>query len=183
MEQIDLFRKELDTIGVSCALENENIYLEYSFEAVDQKKVNRLLNQYVGFWRSIGIKTDHSKDNKIARYIIPVDWIGAGDLTDDQVLDAAEYIRQRLGNVSMSQIDDMKHAVGYKPSKVKDGRYYAFRNFFAIDKEQPGWEDLVVRGLATKRKQFNETVYHVSEEGFKILSSVLSVEVLPEPEE
>lgn len=109
MEQLDLFRKELDAIGVSCTLENENIILEYLFEAVDQKNVNRLLNQYVGFWRSIGIKTEHSKDNKIARYIIPVNWIGAGDLTDDQVLDAAEHIRQRLENVSIGKVDYTKH--------------------------------------------------------------------------
>lgn len=109
MEQLYLFCKELDAIGVSYTFENENIILEYSFEAVDQKNVNRLLNQYVGFWRSIGIKTDHSKDNKIAKYIIPVDWIEMGNLTDEQVLDAAEYIKKRLENVSISHIDYTKH--------------------------------------------------------------------------
>lgn len=180
MEQIDLFRKELETLGVSCTLENDNMILGYSFDTVDQKAVNKLINQYVGFWKSIGIKTDHSKDDKTANYTIPVNWIGGEDLTDEQLLDAAEYIRQRLSSVSMSQIDDMKHAVGYRADRVKDGKYYAFRNFFAVNKEQPEWEDLVIRGLATKRKQFNETVYHVTGEGFKLLSSVLEVQVLPE---
>lgn len=180
MEQIDLFRKELETLGVSCSLDNGNILLEYSFDAVDQKEVNNLLNRYVGFWKSIGIKTDHSNETKMARYTIPVRWIGGEDLSDEQLLDATEYIRQRLGSISVSQIDDMKHAVGYRADRVKDGKYCAFRNFFAVNKEQPEWEELVIRGLATKRKQFNETVYHVSDEGFKLLSTVLDVQILSE---
>lgn len=87
-----------------------------------------------------------------------------------------------MKNVSITagQISDLKHAIGYKSERIKDGKYYAWRNFFGVSKEVPEWDDLVLRGLATKRKQFNETVYHVSDEGFKLLSEVLDVEVLPE---
>lgn len=109
MNQIDLFCKELEALGVSYTLDNENIYLEYKFKSVEQKHVNKLLNQYVGFWRSAGIKTDHSNDNKIARYIIPVSWIGAGDLTDEQVADAAEYVGQCLWSVTINPLGGMKH--------------------------------------------------------------------------
>lgn len=74
----------------------------------------------------------------------------------------------------------MKHAVGFRSDKVKDGKYYAWRNFFGISREALGWEDLVMRGLATKRMQFDEVVYHVSSEGLKFLSEVLEVEIVPE---
>lgn len=180
MDQLNLFRTELETLGVSCILDNDNLFLEYSFDKVDQKAVNKLFNQYVGFVKSIGIKTDHSQVTNTARYIIPLSFIVGEDLTDEQVSDAAEFIQQRLSNVSMSQINDLKHAVGYRADRVKDGKFHAFRNFFAANKEQAEWEELVIRGLATKRKQFSETVYHVSTEGFQLLSSVLDVQVLPE---
>lgn len=86
-------------------------------------------------------------------------------------------------SITAAQISDLKHAIGYKRERIKDGKYYAWRNFFGVSKEDPQWEDLVLRGLATKRKQFDETVYHVSGEGFKLLSEILDMEVLPQEEE
>lgn len=87
-----------------------------------------------------------------------------------------------MKNISITarQISDLKHAIGYKPDKIKDGKYYAWRNFFGLSKECEQWEDLINRGLATKNIVLGEIVYHVSDEGFKLLSEVLDVEVLPE---
>lgn len=97
MIQVDQFCEELQALGLAPVVEDEMLLLEYSFDAVDQKAVIRLINKYVGFWKSIGIKTDHSKDDKIARYQIPVLWIKGEDLTDDQLQTAVESIQQRMG--------------------------------------------------------------------------------------
>ena len=70
MIQVNQFCEELQALGLAPVVEDEMLLLEYSFDAVDQKAVIRLINKYVGFWKSIGIKTDHSKDDKIARYKI-----------------------------------------------------------------------------------------------------------------
>ena len=85
-------------------------------------------------------------------------------------------------DITIAQLDDMKHAVGFRIDRIQDGKYNAFRNFFAMNEEQASWEDLVIRGLATKRKLFNETVYPVSDEGLLLLSNVLSIEII-KPEE
>ena len=89
---------------------------------------------------------------------------------------------EQFDNITVAQVDDMKHAVGFRYDRVRNGQYNAFRNFFAIDEEQVSWEDLVNRHLATKRKQFNETVYHLTDRGFLFLSLVLNVEII-KPEE
>ena len=179
MEQIDLFRKDLEALGIIPVLENDTLSIEYPVDSVDQKAVTKLFNQYVGFWKSIGIKHNHSREERIARYTIPVALIGGEDLTEDQLFALTEQIQKRLGSITTSQISDMKHAIGYRSDRVIEGTYYAFRNFFGVSKEAPEWEDLVLRGLATKRMQFEEVVYHVSDEGLKLLSEVLNVEIIP----
>lgn len=65
----------------------------------------------------------------MARYTIPVRWIDGKDLPDEQLLEATEYMRQHLSCISMFQIGDMKHAVGYRVYRVKVGQYHAFLYF------------------------------------------------------
>ena len=182
MIQVDQFCEELQALGLAPVVEDEMLLLEYSFDAVDQKAVIRLINKYVGFWKSIGIKTDHSKDDKIARYKIPVLWIKGEDLTDDQLQTAVESIQQRMGGITKSQVNNMKQAIGYKAERVTDGKFLASRNFFGVSEELPEWEDLVLCGLATKRQQFNETVYHVSQKGLDFLAALLDIEIVEDNE-
>lgn len=105
MEQIDLFRQDLEGLGITPVINNDELCLEYQFDAVDQKAVSKLFNKYVGFWKSIGIAHDHSKDERIARYRIPVKWITGEDITDDQLMTIAGNISKKIV-VPPSKIED-----------------------------------------------------------------------------
>lgn len=96
MGQIDLFRKDLEALGVNPVLNDDNFCLEYSIDTVDQKAVSSLFNKYVGFWKSIAIKTDHSREERIARYKIPVKYITGEDITEDQLMTIAHNISQKI---------------------------------------------------------------------------------------
>lgn len=96
MEQIDLFRKDLEALGVIPVLNDDNLNLEYSVDAVDQKAVNCIINKYVGFWKSIAIKTDHSREERIARYEIPVKYITGEDITEGQLMTIAANISKKI---------------------------------------------------------------------------------------
>lgn len=96
MEQIDLFCKDLEDLGITPVLEGDNLCLEYSIDATDHKAIVKLINKYVGFWKSIGIGHDHSREARIARYKIPVRWITGEDITEDQLLKIAHNISKRI---------------------------------------------------------------------------------------
>ena len=99
MEQIDLFRKDLEALGLTPVLNDDNLSLEYSVDAVDTKAVSKIITKYVGFWKSIAIKTDHSIEQRIARYEIPVKYITGEDITEDQLMTIAHNISQKIGPV------------------------------------------------------------------------------------
>lgn len=88
-----------------------------------------------------------------------------------------------METITVEQFSDLKHAIGYKRDKIKDGKYYAWRNFFGVSNESEQWEDLVNRGFATKNTVFGEIVYHVSDEGFQFLSDILDIEIVTEEPE
>lgn len=96
MEQIDLFRKDLEALGVTPVLNDDSFCLEYSVDAIDQKAVNQIINKYVGFWKSIAIKTDHSREERIARYKIPVKYITGEDITEEQLMTIAHNMSQKI---------------------------------------------------------------------------------------
>lgn len=96
MEQIDLFRCDLEALGITPVFDNQDICLEYPFDAVDQKAVSQLFNKYVGFWKSAGIKVDHSREDRIARYRIPVKWITGEDITEEQLMTIAHKMSQKI---------------------------------------------------------------------------------------
>lgn len=99
MEAVNLFIKDLEELGISPTLEDDNLCLEYSVDSIDQKAVNKLFNKYVGFWKSAGITTDHSREEKIARYKIPVKWITGEDITEDQLMTIAHKMSQKIGPI------------------------------------------------------------------------------------
>ena len=96
MKQIDLFRQDLEALEVTVVLEGNNFCLEYSIDAVDHKAVTKLINKYVGFWKSIGIEHDHSGEKRIARYRIPTRWITGKDVTEDQLLEISHNISKGI---------------------------------------------------------------------------------------
>lgn len=79
----------------------------------------------------------------------------------------------------MSQIQKMRHALGlYHPinSKMK---LVANRNFY-VTGDDPEWNELVERGLASKRSDPSckgDYMYHVSEMGLDYLSRIIGKKI------
>ena len=80
--------------------------------------------------------------------------------------------------ISLDQIDDMRHAIGYEPTQMRRGqRCFKFmRNYFFCSQPSPTWEDLCKHGLAgaTPRSE-REIIYYVSADGLKALEYIYKV--------
>lgn len=66
---VDIFHKELAGPETSVVLDVNSFYLELPFDVVNQKVASSFLRKYMFSWKSIGILSNHSKDNKTALYI------------------------------------------------------------------------------------------------------------------
>lgn len=91
-------------------------------------------------------------------------------------------IKQDL-DISSEQIDNMKHCIGFNPIKVKNDRYFAWRNYFMTTDHEKEWDKLVIQGLAVKRNFKlgggpNPQCYQVSKEGFKYLEDKLNIKII-----
>lgn len=86
-----------------------------------------------------------------------------------------------LGRVclTLDQIDDMRHAIGFEPSNTRKGqRRYTFqRNYFVACGPDLDWEDLVVRGFAVKRDVPEErrVYYAVTPQGVRVLEDIFCI--------
>lgn len=83
-------------------------------------------------------------------------------------------------SLTIEQIENLKHTIGFKIDKVENGVYYAYRNFFGVGKNIPSWDDLVVKEIAGRTTKFDEVVYYVTDKGFELLSEILGVEITRE---
>lgn len=72
-------------------------------------------------------------------------------------------------------ITKMRHALGCDFMKPANSVQKYHRNFYAQRGTSDVWEELVTAGYATKREQFGETVYHITNAGIKKLGAVLGV--------
>lgn len=82
--------------------------------------------------------------------------------------------------ITIEQLANMRHAIGYKFGNEDDNRiYHAYRNHFGASKENPSWESLVELGYASKRYLaiFNETVYYVSAKGMIYMSELYGITI------
>lgn len=91
-------------------------------------------------------------------------------------------IKQDL-DISIEQIENMKHCIGFNPVKVKDDKYFAWRNYFTTSDHDADWDNLVIQGLAVKNgfklgRGPNPQFYQVSKEGFKYLENVLHIKII-----
>jgi len=71
-------------------------------------------------------------------------------------------------SLTAQQISEMVHAIG--------GKYVAkpYRNYFCTSGDDEKWNDLVVKGFATKRKDglSSSYVFHVSDKGMDFLKTI-----------
>nr|UVX75201.1 MAG: hypothetical protein [Bacteriophage sp.] len=74
--------------------------------------------------------------------------------------------------LSISQIDKMKHAIGFRVKDVKKMKFCAYRNRYIVSKKDNDWEYLVSIGCAIRRdfEIEKQIAYYVSELGIKYLS-------------
>jgi hypothetical protein len=84
--------------------------------------------------------------------------------------------------LSIKQIEDMKHAIGFQQWYVKDGAYKPYRNYFGIRNPSESWEQLVSGGYASKgyNSISDEIIYSVSSKGLTALAGILSVRLIPQ---
>lgn len=98
------FISELEALGLKPAYEwppemTKFISLEYPYEEDLQKKVVKLFNKYIGFWKCIAIESNHNRDLKICRFKIPMKFVTGTDISRGQLLQAAKSISQKIGDI------------------------------------------------------------------------------------
>ena len=81
--------------------------------------------------------------------------------------------------LSMEQLDNMRHAIGYEPTNLRKGQtsYTAMRNYFSCAHAEADWEDLVERDLAYASTMGKGVCYHLTANGFELLSYVHRVTI------
>ena len=81
--------------------------------------------------------------------------------------------------LTIDQIDDMRHAVGFEPEEMRKGQRHCklFRNHFSTYGRSESWEDLISKGLAQRHEGIdNRMVYYfVSSNGLKALEYIFRV--------
>ena len=92
------------------------------------------------------------------------------------MVDSREYMK-----VTYSQIDKMKHTIGFDNRKVtgtKYRKYEPYRNYYAAPScGDPELEELVRLGFMEKS---SERYFHVTDDGKEFLNSVTGVKILPD---
>lgn len=84
--------------------------------------------------------------------------------------------------ISIKQIDKMKHCIGFEISKVKRGKYVAYRNYYTMPDINSEWEELVNKGLAMRDKYIhgcgtNPQIYSLTVEGINLVQSITGVKI------
>ena len=86
-------------------------------------------------------------------------------------------------NITLKQIENMKHCIGFRGDKVKRKKYVAFRNYYTTSDNDQSWDGLVWLGFATKRAfgsgvGINPKCYCVSQKGIKFLERLLECKIV-----
>lgn len=81
-------------------------------------------------------------------------------------------------SITIEQLDNMKHALGYKRDKVKRGKYEAYRNYYATPTIDESWQQLVDKGYAICGKVNKYVLYSVSAKGKELLECLLDIKIV-----
>lgn len=80
--------------------------------------------------------------------------------------------------MTVDQINDMKHCIGYEQRNVKRGKYIAYRNYYNTGGERElGWDELVEQGYANHWQRFDQHYYCLVQKGFDYLQEILGVKI------
>lgn len=91
----------------------------------------------------------------------------------DLVKRSDEEIKNKV-SLTISQINKMKHAIGYEKSYVKRGKYIAYRNYYACGAENRDFDYLVFWGLAYESSPY---YFHITKLGAEILGGILGIKI------
>lgn len=83
--------------------------------------------------------------------------------------------------ITLGQINNMKHCIGFTNKKIKRGKYETYRNYYTTCGDNENWDKLVELGLAGKRNSrmagdFTK-VYWVTKEGMEFLGELLGCKI------
>lgn len=82
-------------------------------------------------------------------------------------------------NDNLFEIDNMCHALGFDPNKIRKGQrvYEYYRNFFVASKDyKESWESLVKQGYAAKASNaIVSSYYYVTQKGIDFLSAIYKI--------
>lgn len=79
--------------------------------------------------------------------------------------------------LTIKQIENMKHAIGFDLTKIKRGKYSAYRNYFTTSGLDKSWDDLVNKGYAQVGNFGKGKWYSVSQDGIKALETIYEVNI------
>jgi len=84
--------------------------------------------------------------------------------------------------VTLKQINNMKHCIGFRGDRVKRKKYIAFRNHYTTSDDNQSWDELVSLELAAKRSfpngGGNSQAYFVSKKGMELLERLLECKIV-----
>lgn len=82
---------------------------------------------------------------------------------------------QQIDKITVQQINNMKHAIGYNPKSIKRNKYEAYRNYYSMSGNCKGWDYLVEIGFATKRSSLlieGFTIYFLTKDGMDFIGNL-----------
>lgn len=87
-----------------------------------------------------------------------------------------------MGNISIDQVELMKHAIGLTRKRIKAYKYNAFRNYYTTPDTHHSWEYLVHIGYAVSNDfkngvGKNPKMYSVTRKGMDLLEQVTFIKI------
>lgn len=84
--------------------------------------------------------------------------------------------------ITLKQIENMKHCIGFDGKRVKRRKYVAYRNYFTTSDNELSWDELFKLGLASKRSfedggGENPQCYSLTKPGFVFLENLLGCKI------
>lgn len=80
--------------------------------------------------------------------------------------------------ITLEQIEKMKHAVGLDHKRPSRGKYEAYRNYSMYYEDEPTWEAIVGKGLAEKTVAGKSSVYYsLNQRGLDLLGRIMNCKI------
>ncbi len=78
--------------------------------------------------------------------------------------------------MNVKAINKLKHCIGLETYKIDNGRYKYYRNYFGVRGRDADLDEMVKEGYASVFEGA-ETVYHVTDAGFRFLEEILGIRI------